>query len=127
MRSTEQTLRNAAQLQERGLIPAEQVAELEKVARRYAVALTPAMAELIDPADAHDPIARQFVPDSRELDVQQDEIWLFLLDHAKSVLPVDRRQRLVAHPGHPIFECQHDVGVVVNDEYACTHRGCPIR
>jgi lysine 2,3-aminomutase len=37
------------------------------VAARYAVAITPAMAELIDPANANDPIARQFVPDSAEL------------------------------------------------------------
>ena len=37
------------------------------VAARYAVAITPAMAELIDPADPDDPIARQFVPDPAEL------------------------------------------------------------
>jgi lysine 2,3-aminomutase len=46
---------------------------LEAVAARYAVAITPAMAELIDPADAADPIARQFVPDAAELTVQPDE------------------------------------------------------
>jgi lysine 2,3-aminomutase len=40
---------------------------LEEVAARYAVAVTPAMAELIDPADPADPIARQFVPDAAEL------------------------------------------------------------
>ena len=34
------------------------------VAARYAVAITPAMADLIDPHDPHDPIARQFVPDA---------------------------------------------------------------
>ena len=39
-----------------------------RVAARYAVAITPAMAELIDPADPADPIARQFVPDVRELE-----------------------------------------------------------
>src|SRR4029077_17507462 len=32
-----------------------------------AVAITPAIADLIDPADPGDPIARQFVPDAREL------------------------------------------------------------
>ena len=37
--------------------------EIERVAARYAVSLTPDMAELIDPSDPHDPIARQFVPD----------------------------------------------------------------
>ena len=37
------------------------------MAERYAVAITPEMARLIDRADADDPIARQFVPDAREL------------------------------------------------------------
>ena len=46
---------------------------LERVAARYAVSLTPDVAELIDPADAHDPIARQFVPDAAELDHAPDE------------------------------------------------------
>jgi lysine 2,3-aminomutase len=64
--TTERTLRTAANLQAAGLIPADQVADLEKVAARYAVAITPAMAELIDPADADDPLARQFVPDAAE-------------------------------------------------------------
>jgi lysine 2,3-aminomutase len=64
--TTERTLRTVANLQAAGLIPADQVADLEKVAARYAVAITPAMAELIDPADADDPLARQFVPDAAE-------------------------------------------------------------
>jgi lysine 2,3-aminomutase len=72
MRS-ERTLRNAAQLRDSGLIPSEQVAALEKVAARYAVALTPAMAGLIDPADADDPIARQFIPDVAELQTREEE------------------------------------------------------
>jgi lysine 2,3-aminomutase len=32
------------------------------------------LAELIDPSDPHDPIARQFVPDAAELDVQPQEL-----------------------------------------------------
>jgi len=35
------------------------------VAARYAVAITPGIAALIDRADPADPIARQFVPTSR--------------------------------------------------------------
>ncbi len=54
-------------LAEAGLIGAESLPELEKVAARYAVALTPALAALIDPSDPNDPIARQFLPDAREL------------------------------------------------------------
>jgi lysine 2,3-aminomutase len=73
MRSTEQILRSATDLHASGLIPAEQVAELEKVAARYAVALTPAMTTLIDPADADDPIARQFIPSAAELETTPQE------------------------------------------------------
>jgi len=45
----------------------EQAPALDRVAARYAVAITPDMARLIDPADPADPIARQFVPDAGEL------------------------------------------------------------
>jgi lysine 2,3-aminomutase len=61
------TLRSVAQLQDAGLVPASRAAALEPVAARYAVAITPAMAALIDPDDPDDPIARQFVPDPAEL------------------------------------------------------------
>ena len=61
------TLRTPAELAGAGLIAPERIAELERVAARYAVAITPEMAALIDPADPDDPIARQFVPDRREL------------------------------------------------------------
>lgn len=61
------TLRDARSLTEAGLVPPERLPALETVAARYAVAITPAMAELIDPADANDPIARQFIPSSEEL------------------------------------------------------------
>ena len=46
---------------------------LQDVAARYAVAITPAMADLIDPSDPLDPIARQFVPDARELEQSPQE------------------------------------------------------
>jgi len=45
----------------------DRLADLAAVAARYAVAITPSMAELIDRGNAADPIARQFVPDAREL------------------------------------------------------------
>ena len=51
----------------------ERISELAEVAARYAVAITPAMADLIDPADPLDPIARQFVPDARELEQSPQE------------------------------------------------------
>jgi lysine 2,3-aminomutase len=61
------TLREAAELVAHGLAPIEQLADLEKVAARYAVAVTPEIAALIDPDDPDDPIARQFIPRRDEL------------------------------------------------------------
>ncbi len=61
------TLRDVGSLTEAGLVPPERLAALEAVAARYAVAVTPAMAELIDPARDDDPIARQFIPSPEEL------------------------------------------------------------
>jgi lysine 2,3-aminomutase len=46
---------------------------LAQVTERYAVAITPAMAALIDHRDPNDPIARQFTPDIRELDHRPEE------------------------------------------------------
>jgi len=67
------THRSAAELVTAGLAPPEMLDELERVAARYAVGLTPDLGDLIDPADRHDPIARQFIPDPAELDRQAGE------------------------------------------------------
>ncbi|MGH6951982.1 MAG: lysine-2,3-aminomutase-like protein [Vitreimonas sp.] len=48
--------------------------DLADVAARYAVAITPAMEALIDPTDPDDPIAAQFRPDARELEIAADEL-----------------------------------------------------
>ena len=61
------TLRTASDLVASGLATPDRLRELERVAKRYAVAITPTMARLIDAADPSDPIARQFVPDPAEL------------------------------------------------------------
>lgn len=61
------TLRTPADLIGHGLAPPENLAALEQVAARYAVAVTPAVAALIDPSDPHDPIARQYIPSAEEL------------------------------------------------------------
>jgi lysine 2,3-aminomutase len=66
-------LRSIAQMQDAGVLQASRAAALEQVAARYAVAITPAMADLIDPNDPDDPIARQFVPDPAELVTQPQE------------------------------------------------------
>jgi len=70
---TTQTLRNPRALRDAGLISPEAMTELERVAERYAVAITPAMAALMNPTDPHDPIARQFIPTAAELDSQPHE------------------------------------------------------
>jgi lysine 2,3-aminomutase len=71
------TLKSIRQLREAGLVPRQtdgsDAGDLEAVGARYAVAITPAMAALIDRSDPDDPIARQFVPDLRELDHTPDE------------------------------------------------------
>ena len=61
------TFRTIAELEGAGLVDAERAAALEPVAARYAVAVTPAIAALIDQGDPNDPIARQFIPDPAEL------------------------------------------------------------
>jgi lysine 2,3-aminomutase len=66
-------LRTPGDLVEAGLLPPERVAGIELVAERYAIAVSPAMAALIDRSDPHDPIARQFVPDAAELAVLPEE------------------------------------------------------
>jgi lysine 2,3-aminomutase len=58
-----------------------------RVGARYAIAITPAMAHLIDPHDSADPIARQFVPDIRELDTHPAELADPIGDHLKSPAP----------------------------------------
>lgn len=68
-----QTLRTATDLVDAGLVPAAAEEQIARVGARYAVAITPAVAELIDTKDPTDPIARQFVPDVRELDHAPEE------------------------------------------------------
>jgi lysine 2,3-aminomutase len=84
MNAAPKTLRHLSDLQEAGLTPADQRAALEQVAAQYAVAITPAIAGLIDRTDPHDPIARQFVPDPAELFVKSEERADPIGDHAHS-------------------------------------------
>jgi lysine 2,3-aminomutase len=67
------TLRRPAELVAAGLVAPERESGLAAVAERFAVAITPEMAELIEPGDGNDPIARQFVPDARELETGPEE------------------------------------------------------
>ena len=79
-------LTTPGQLIEAGLAAPGRLGELESVAERYAIALTPALAALIDAGDPADPIARQFIPDSRELVRHPAELDDPIGDDAKSPL-----------------------------------------
>ncbi|WP_237480515.1 lysine-2,3-aminomutase-like protein [Lichenibacterium dinghuense] len=81
------TLRSPADLAAAGLIRPAEVAALGAVAERYAVAVPPAIAALIDPADPADPIARQFVPSAAELDHRPEERADPIGDAAHSPVP----------------------------------------
>lgn len=81
------TLRSAADLIAHGLAPAGAAAEIEAVAARYAVAVTPAVAALIDPGDSQDPIARQYLPSRDELIPSAVESADPIGDHPHSPVP----------------------------------------
>jgi lysine 2,3-aminomutase len=66
-------LRLPSELVAAGLAPPEKFADLARIAERYAIAITPAIADLIGRGDSADPIARQFVPDIAELTATPDE------------------------------------------------------
>jgi lysine 2,3-aminomutase len=78
------TIRLPSELVAAGLAPPEKLADLACVAERYAVAITPAIAGLIDRSDPYDPIARQFVPDVAELTTTPDERADPIGDHTHS-------------------------------------------
>jgi lysine 2,3-aminomutase len=60
---------------------------LEEVARHYAVAVSPTLLSLIDPSDASDPIARQFLPSLAELQRLPQELVDPIGDEAHAPLP----------------------------------------
>src|SRR3984885_9082600 len=73
MTAATKSLRAMSELADAQLVHPDRRAALEEVAARYAVAITPAIAELIDQSDPHDPIARQFVPGAREREFDPQE------------------------------------------------------
>lgn len=87
MADNARTLRSASDLIAAGLAPERERGALDAVAARYAVAISPALAEMIDPADPHDPIARQFVPDAAELRTTEEELADPIGDDVHSPVP----------------------------------------
>ena len=97
------TLREPAELVAHGLARASDLAELEGVAARYAVAVTPEIAALIDVNDPNDPIARQFIPTAAELASQPGERADPIGDHARSpVSGIEQR-----YPDRVLFKLVH--------------------
>lgn len=64
---TSHDIRTVEDLVVAGFIKPDQEAEISEVAARYAIAVTPPIAGLIDSNDPNDPIAAQFVPRAGEL------------------------------------------------------------
>ncbi|MFL5173348.1 MAG: lysine-2,3-aminomutase-like protein [Microvirga sp.] len=81
------TLREPAELVAEQLVSATALPVLGRVAARYAVAITPALVDLIDRSDPDDPIARQFVPTAAELEMQPGENVDPIGDHSHSPVP----------------------------------------
>ena len=97
------TFRSPAALETAGLTDPTRRPALEAVAARYAVAVTPAFADLIDAADPDDPLARQLIPDAAELDLDPTEAADPIGDETHSPVPgiVHRYpDRLLLKPTH---------------------------
>jgi lysine 2,3-aminomutase len=73
---------------------------IDDVARKYAVAVSPALLSLVDPANPNDPIARQFLPSLAELNTLPQELADPIGDGAHSPVPgiVHR------HPNRVLFK-----------------------
>ncbi len=81
------TLRSPRALVEAGLARSEDLAALERVAARYAVAVTSDLSAIIDGADAADPIGLQYLPDPAELETRPEELPDPIGDAAHSPVP----------------------------------------
>jgi lysine 2,3-aminomutase len=67
------TLRSARALMDAGLLPPENLDDAARVGREFSIAVSPEMADRIEPGRPDDPVARQFVPDGRELQLLEEE------------------------------------------------------
>ncbi len=83
----ERKLTSVDDLIDAGFAGAKDRDALNKVAARYAIALTPAVANSIDRSATHDPIARQFIPSRHERERHPSELEDPIGDHLKSPAP----------------------------------------
>jgi lysine 2,3-aminomutase len=87
MTCTARKLTSVEDLIATGLAPVSARTALNQVGERYAISLTPAIANLIDTAQPQDPIALQFLPDPRELETHPAERDDPIGDRIKSPAP----------------------------------------
>ena len=80
-------LTTLAQLQDAGLLAQDIDPNLTQVASRYAIGLTPRIADLIDRTNPDDPIGAQFIPSPKELNILEAEILDPIDDAGFSPLP----------------------------------------
>ena len=73
LRPVRKSLHSLGDLVEAGLVTDTHAATLNEVAGHYAIAVTDAMVALMDTPDPRDPIALQFIPDARELEITLEE------------------------------------------------------
>lgn len=81
------TFRNTDELLAAGLIPADEVEILSRVAEQYVIALPEPLAALIDRNDPADPIRMQYVPSGEELNALPGETEDPIGDAAHSPVP----------------------------------------
>ncbi len=87
MTSNRRNLTSPAQLLAAGLIAEEDIEQIEKISRRFAVAITPQVRALIETGSAADPIAAQFVPTHAEMHRSDDELEDPIGDRAHTPVP----------------------------------------
>lgn len=81
------TMTSLVELAAAGLIDEVDVTALAPVAERFAIAVPPAIATLIARGAPDDPIARQFLPDRRELDTRPHELADPIGDASRTTTP----------------------------------------
>ena len=81
------TLKYTAKMLDTDLPAASQSTNIATVEAKYATAISPTMAALIEPGNSDDPIARQFIPSLDELNVHSEELFDPIGDHAHSPVP----------------------------------------
>src|SRR5258708_12080086 len=94
-------LRDPTELVAHGLASVADLPDLERVAARYAIAVTPAIAALIDPDDPNDPIARQFIPSGEEFVTGGGATAQPIADYPPAPAP-----RMVPRDPHPLCTSQ---------------------